>query len=286
MAISVRSSDPASGTRAFAWPVLEAGNGSYSEGVYTVKVVHKDRGRSFELHHSVDHAALIERWIEQGKILFVCAVSAPISAYRKLHVANATPHLVTWVPDDLGAHPVFTPMIVCAEDIDHRVSTKRDGVNALWEGRDLNLLKGSRLAVCPTFALQSGVRGLLDFSERREMHPGQFRVAASREGGFRFKVYLASDLFRGLQAPYVRQGPIGGNIMTHIVSTALSLLRTEFPDDDGEEGWRSYANLVALAGELDSLNLRNWSDEDFEPELASTALYPHKLPTDGLEDGE
>ena len=115
MAISVRSSDLGSGTRAFAWPVLEAGNGSYSEGAYTVDVVHKEPGRSFELKHSVAHATLVERWMEEDKVLFVCAVSAPISAYRKLHMANANPHLVAWMPDDLGAHPLFTPMIVCAK---------------------------------------------------------------------------------------------------------------------------------------------------------------------------
>ena len=284
MAISVRSSDPSSGSKGFAWPVLEAGNGSYSEGMYSVEVVHKIAGRSFEIVHSVAGAALIERWIDEGKILFVCAVSAPVSAYRKVHVANTNRHMVTWTLDDLGAYPLFTPMIVCAEDMTHRVRARPDGVNTLWEGRELNLRKGSRLAVCSTFALQSGVRGLLDFVEHEEMHSGQFRVDASREGGFRFKVRLASDLFRGLQAPYVRQDPRGSNIMTHVVSAALSLLRRDFSGDDGDEGWQSYANLVALAGELENRSLAHWSDDDFEPALAATTLYPHKLPTEGLED--
>ena len=280
MTISVRSSDPTSGSRALAWPVLEAGNGSYNEGVYSVDVVHKNVGRSFELLHSVAGAALVERWIEEAKILFVCAVSAPVSAYRKIHMANANPQLVTWIPDDLGAYPLFTPMIVCAEDITHRVRARRDGVSTLWEGREINLLKGSKLAVCSTFALQSGVRGLLDFVEQQDMPAGRFRVYASREGGFRFKVHLASDLFLGLHALYVRQDAVGGNVMTHVVSAALSLLRKDFADDDGDEGWRSYANLVALAGELENHNLPIWSEDAFEPELAATTLYPHKLPTD------
>ena len=285
MAISVRSSDPASGSRAFAWPVLEAGNGSYGEGRYSVEVVHKTAGRSFELVHSVASAPLVERWIKEGKILFVCAVSAPVSAYREIHTANTSPHMVTWVPDDLGAYPLFTPMIVCAEDMTHRVKARRDGVNMLWEGRELNLLKGSRLAVCATFALQSGVRGLLDFVVHEDLHSGQFRVDASRERGFRFKVRLASDLFRGLRASYVRRDPRGSNIMTHIVSAALSLLRRDYSDDDGDEGWRSYANLMSLARELESRGLAHWSDEDFEPALTATTLYPHKLPTEELEDG-
>ena len=201
-------------------------------------------------------------------------------------MANTTPHVVTWVPDDLGTYPLFTPMIVCAEDMTHRVKARRDGVNMLWEGREINLVKGSKLAVCSTFAFQSGVRGLLDFVEQKDMPAGRFRVYASREEGFRFKVHLASDLFLGLQARYVRQHALGGNVMTHVVSAVLSLLRQDFADDDGDEGWRSYANLVALAGELENHSLPNWSDDDFAPELAATTLYPHKLPTDGLADGE
>lgn len=274
MGISVSTAEAASSIRAFPWPVLEAGNGAYLEGMYSVDIEHRERGRSFMLHHRVEGARLLQRWIEEGTVLFACAAAAPVSAYRKIHRSSDPSHLVSWDPDDLGSHPVFTPMIVVGAEMHHAVDAHRDGLNALWDDQTIELPKGARLAVGPTFALQSGALGLLDFVKDERLAAGQFRVEASREGGFRFKVYLAADLFRSL-APE-RQDAVRWNIMTHIVSAAFARLQRDYGQDDGEEGWRSFANLVSLAAEMDRRNMPHWKDDEFEPELVATEFYPHK----------
>ena len=274
MTIGVSTSDPASAIRAFPWPVLEAGNGAFVDGVYTVDVEHKERGRSFMLSHRIQGADLILRWIREGEVRFACAVAAPVSAYRELHESSDPSHLVQWAADDLGSHPLFTPLIVSAGEMRCTIDAHRDGVNELWEGRTIHLPKGARLAVGPTFALQSGLLGLLDFRLDERLKPGQFRVQASRESGFRFNVYLASDLHRFLAIH--RQEAVGWNIMTHVVATALAQLHNDFSDDTGDEGWESYPNLVSLAEELEQRALPNWTNERFEPEVVATALYPHK----------
>ena len=163
MIVSVRRSESAAGSRGFPWPVLEAGNGSFPGGAYSVHLTHREQGRSFDLRHRVEGAPLIEAWIREGKVRFACAVASPVSAYREVVVSNRASHRVAWRPDDLGSYPLFTPMIVCAEGIDHRIDWERDGANPMWDRVDLHLEKGSRLAVCHTFALQSGLVGLLDF---------------------------------------------------------------------------------------------------------------------------
>lgn len=282
MAISVNTSDPTSAVRSFPWPVLEAGNGAFPDGEYSVEVEHQDRGRSFVISHRVQGAALLERWIEEGVVLFACAMATPVSAYRQLLSSSEASHLVQWEPDNLGSHPVFTPMVVCATEVRLSIEARRDGVNALWDGRTIDVPKGARLAVGPTFALQSGLLGLLDFRLDERLKPGQFRVQASREAGFRFNVYLGADLHRFLKTH--RQEAVGWNIMTHIVSTALAQLSHDFADDDGEEGWESYPNLVSLAEELTRRGLPNWADETFEPEIAATTLYPHKVAGSDVED--
>ena len=278
MQISVCASDPSPLSRAFPWPVLEAGSGSFSEGIYTVTLEHKKPGRSFTLAHEIQGANLITKWIEEGKVRFVCSVAAPVSAYRTLHVSNTPEQTVEWDPDDVGSYPLFTPMIVSSADIEHIVNADTDGVSPLWEGKELHLLKGSRIAVCSTFALQSGVLGLLDFCLKEDYEPGIFKVEPSQEEGFKFRVYLAEDLFNHLK--YKRQEVAGANIMTHIVSASLTYLRNEVSGDDGEEGWESYINLRALADLLESRGLGHWGDDDFEPELVATSLYPHRIPTE------
>ena len=273
--ITVLGSDTAPGSRVFEWPVLEAGNGSFPEGAYTVRLTQGQPGRSFQLAHEVTGASLIERWITDGKILFVCTVASPISAYRAAHYSATPTHEVSWEPDDLGEHPKFTPMIVSSCGFEHRISADSDGVVPQWNRTKVRLRKGSRIAVCPTFELRSGLIGLCDFRLEERFAPGCFKVEPSTEEGFRFKVYLASDLFGYLQ--YQRQEASRANVMTHVVSAAFSHLKHNFSDDDESEGWRSFSGLRSLADFLRTKGLGHWGDEGFDPEFVATSLYPHRL---------
>ena len=273
--ITVLGSDTAPGSRVFAWPVLEAGNGSFPEGAYTVRLAQGQPGRSFQLTHEVAGASLIESWIAAGKVLFVCTVASPISAYRAAHCSAAPTHEVSWDPDDLGEHPKFTPMLVSSRAFEHTISADSDGVVPQWDGIKVRLQRGSRIAVCPTFQLRSGLIGLFDFRLEETFSPRLFKVEPSTEEGFRFKVYLAKNLFEYLQ--YQRQEASKASIMTHIVSAALSHLKSNYTEDDEDEGWRSFSGLRSLATHLQSEGLGHWGDDNFDPEFVATSLYPHRV---------
>lgn len=278
MRIEARSSDPAPGSRGFPWPVLERGNSDFAEGVYAIELEHAEVGKSFELTHEISGAALITRWIAERKVLFACAVAAPASAYRKLHVSEIPAQSVGWDPDDFGEPPKFTPLIVAARDISHTIDAQADGVHSLWDGRRVELPKGARLALFPPFALQSGMMGLLKFHMDEKMDSGRFRVQANNDEGFKIDVHMAKDLFAYLQRGAQRQDATGANVMTHIVSAALNLLKREYSKDDEDEGgWSFHPNLRALAEHLENNGLPHWSDDGFRAEEAATSLYPHKL---------
>lgn len=284
MRISARASDPAAGSRGFPWPVLEQGNSSFPDGVYAVSLEHKERGKSFKLTHEIEGAALISQWIADGGVKFVCAVASPVSAYRRLCVSESPIQLVEWDPDDLGEPPKFTPMIVAARDFTHTINSRTDGASRLWDGKRVELAKGARVAVFPTFGLQSGMLGLLEFCPDSDLESGLFRVEPSTEDGFKFKVYLAEDLFAYLHTGGQRQSPAGANIMTHVVSAALNHLKNRYAVDNDDDGWSSHPNLRALADHLDAMGLPHWSSEDFNAEKAATTLHPHKIPPAEDED--
>ncbi len=277
--ISTRASDPGGGSRAFPWPVLEAGNNSFPSGIYTVTCSDNEVGKSFDLRHGLRGAALIDQWLEQGRLDFVCTVAAPRSMYRMLHKSDAPEQLIAWQQQDLGEYPMFTPMIVARESIQHTVNAVSDGLNRVWDGRELLVPKGGRIAVGYTFKFKSGISGILDFNLEEGLAPGQFRVQPSNEDGFKLKVYLALDLYQHLR--YRRDEIAGKNIMVHVVSAALSVLQRDYSKDDEEEGegWRSYRNLLGLADLLDQKGIPHWSDDDFQAELAATGLYPHTIPS-------
>ena len=279
MKVSVRSTDPAPATRALAWPVLEPGNGGFVNGVYSVSLSFPVPGRSLAIDHEVEGAPLITNWIEARQTQFACAVADPRSAYRRVHRADAPHQLIEWNPDDLGSHPRFTPMILSVSDIQHRVDAERDGLHPLWHGHLLQLTPGSRIAICSTFAFRAGLLGLLDFRLDEELKPGWFRLETSHEEGFKFKVHLARDLFAHLRFTPNRRELTGWNIMTHVVSAALTHLR-DYASEDGEEGWRSFPNLVAFADWLSQKGMGHWSDDDFDPAFTATRLYRHRVPTE------
>lgn len=277
--INTRASAPGS-SRAFPWPVLEAGNDSFPNGVYTVNCSDQEVGKSFRLRHALSGAALIERWLEQGKLDVVCTVAAPRSMYRMLHKSEAPEQLIAWQQQDLGEYPMFTPMIVARDSIQHTADAVADGLNRIWNGRKLVVPKGGRVAVGHTFKFKSGINGILDFNLDEKLTPGRFRVQPSNEDGFKFKVYLASDLYQHLR--YHRDELAGKNIMVHIVSAALGTLQRDYSRDDGEtgEGWQSHRNLIGLADLIEQNELGHWSDDDFQAEFVATKLYPHIIPSE------
>ena len=273
--ISVRASDSGTRSRAFLWPVLESGNSSYENGVYSIRCENKELGKSFLLHHSVENAPLLQKWADSEQLFFVCTVASPRSMYRILKKSSVRQQPVQWDPMDLGEHPMFTPMLVTRNELSHVVDAQTDGINQIWHGKKLCLPKGARVAVGPSFKFQSGITGILDFNLDKALSCGQLRVEPSSEDGFKFKVHLAKNLYDHLV--HNRQELVGGNIMVHIVSVALGILKRDYDSDSGDEGWQSYPNLDGLAEMLDKKGLGHWTDDEFKPELAATILYPHKV---------
>ena len=273
--VSTRSSDPAPFGRARPFPVLETGNGSFPEAVYRVSINTVRPGRSIRVTHTVENAPLLQRWIADGAVRFLCAASAPISAYRRVSKSDTPEHVVEWNLDDLGSHPLFTPMLVLKHEIEHVVDAQADGLNTLWHGRQLKLPKAARVAVGSTFALQGGIQGLLRLRLVEDLPAGSFRVKTDTTGDLMFLVEAAPDLHAYLAQE--RPGPTRGNIMTHVVSAALRVLQREYGGENYEEARNSDRNLQALANALKDNNCPDWNSDDFRPEEVASRMYPHRV---------
>ena len=278
----MRSSEPSAGVRSFAWPVLQRGNTSYPDGSYGAEIESERDRPSFLITHDVRGAPLIARLIAEEKARYACTVSSPIASYRTIHTSACPTHRVEWSHDDLGAPPLFIPLVVATAKVRRTLDAVADGVAALWHGRHVHLLKGSKLLIAPPFQLRSSLLQLLNFELDDNLSDGQFKVRPDTNEGFKFTVALARDLHGFLM--HKRALRYRSNIMTHIFSAALALLHHDYREDDGEEGWRSHSNLVALADDLEAHDHPVWDDEGFHPELVATALHPHLLPLSGEED--
>ena len=277
--VVTRSSDHAPFARARPFPVLETGNGSFPGAVYRVTVALENPGQSIRVAHAVENAPLLQRWIADGAVRFLCATSAPISAYRRVSKSDTSEQIVEWNPKDLGERPLFTPMLVLKHRIEHVVDAQADGLNALWHGRQLQLQKAARVAVGSTFILQGGIQGLLRLRLVEDLPAGSFRVKTDTTADLVFLVEAAPDLHAYLAQQ--RPGPTRGNIMTHVVSAALGVLQREYGPEQNIEIQNSDRNLQALANTLKDNSCPHWHRDDFRPEEVASRMYRHRVAEEG-----
>lgn len=263
--------------RSHGFPVLEAGNISFPDGRYAVEFDPGEDKSSFVLRHRIQGAPLISRLLGEGQARYVCAVSSPISSYRRTYVTREPEQKIRWDQNDLGEAPLFTPMIVSVTSRRLQLSDQYDGVHHVWNGQTVRIDKGSRLALGHVVQLRSSILQLLSLHAVEGLAEGQFFVDAETEQGFQFRVSLHPILHQFLQ--FEGTDGIRGHVMTHIVTACLALLQRDFRDDSTVDGgWVSHRNLRAFADFLKSKNLPHWSEDDFRPEQVATALYPHMLP--------
>lgn len=274
---------PNSAVRAHAFPALESGNMSFPNGRYLVAFEARPDDNSFTVSHRIEGAPLIVEVLSEGLARWVCTVASPVSSYRVSHTSESSEQVVGWDSGDLGEPPMFTPMVVVASPFERTLDQSRDGVHELWHGRRVAFETGMRLALSDVVLMRSSVQNMLVFHNEPSLGEGEFQVQAEPREGFRFRVQLAPDLYRFLQ--YDTGDPRRGHIITHILSACFGVLKSDYADDDGEGGWRSFRGLLAIEEMLKAHGLPHWSEgKEFVPELAATKLHPHRLGEDGEND--
>ena len=264
--------------RAFPFPVLEDGNLSFPEGEYAPEITIDENDCAAEIHHKIMAAPLIEHLINNKKAACCCTVSIPKTGYRELFQGDSFSQNITWGRDWVGEPPTLRPLIVCTGKIVHKLQ-EEDGVHDMWVGETIYFQKGAKIAVGSDFRPTSSIQSLLKIENDDSLKPGQMQINPTTDNGFYFIVKVASDLYKFLRSP-------GGSdhnkhsrsILIHAVSSCFSILANEYSNANSEEGWQSYSNLRALAGDMENKQIVVWYEDDFKPEKAATALYPHLIP--------
>ena len=256
-------------------PVLEEGNLSFPQGRYIVGFVSRDDGPSFELVHRLEGAGLISRLLQHGKAQYACIVSSPRSFYRRTHLSDVPRQTISWNPQELGEPPLFTPMILSTSRQQLVLNADGDDVHAAWDGVSIAIDKGTRLALGNVFDLRSSVMQMIRMEADDTLENNRFQVQAQSEP-FAFVVRASPTLYRYVRT--ARGESIRSNIMTHVVTACFALLQRRFARP---EEWDR--NLERLAQHLTKEYRHRWDEEEFQPEMAAMALYPHVLPKP--EDG-
>ena len=255
-------------------PILESGNLSFPKGRYQLTLQQNPDSCSYNISHHIEKAPLVESLVKQGQAIFACIVSSPMSAHRSIYRAEGEHQSIECDIGELGEPPFFTPMVICTKNIEIVLDDEEHGVHPIWTGQKVEFQRGDRLALGSVVQLQSSLMRLLSLHEDKKLGDGQFVVDVASEP-FHFRVKVGTKLHKGLRYP---NNNFRDHIMTHIVTACLARLKSDYCDDDGDEGWRSIPNLRLLSDYLETRNLGHWCDSEFFPEKVSTDIYPHVLP--------
>ena len=281
-------SNPSSVVRSIPHPVLEDGNFSFLNGSYTVTTeVSGNSGTKVILQHTVAGAPFVENLVATGKAKYACLVSVPKTGYRKLEISNESTQEIGWDLGIAGEPPMLRPLVLfVGEKCRHRL-TEADGVAKIWQGRTIEIEKGSRLARGRYRRPSASIENLLSVRLDENRPNGSFAVAANTNEGFYFIMNAAPDLFYFIQNsqgnPLLR-----ASILTHAVSQCLTILKNDFgekeDDEDSDDHWNQHRTLVDLSEWLKGKVGMHWSDEKFDAVDAATRLYPIQVPN--LDGGE
>lgn len=274
--IEVASPGPSDAILAHEYPVLESGSISFPEGKYHLDLVKGKNRSSFEITHRIEGAPLISNLLKNNKARCACIVSCPVSCFRKTYISKLVKQTIELDIGNLGEPPLFTPMILCWVPQKILLRKIRDGVHPIWEGQEISLSKGFRLAVGSVFQLRSSLSSLISIHLDKQRERGQFEIQIESEP-FRFRVNAGEEIYEDLRA---KSSNTRSNNMTHVVTACLANLKADYADDDEEEGpeaLRALADFLAREGHPD------WKNPEFKPEKVATSLYPlssHKINSD------
>lgn len=266
--------------RSLPYPAIEDGNLSYPNGEYLVETTPQQDGVSVLLNHAVKGADFLERVISAGKAKYGCLVSVPLTGYRKLHLSDDARQRVEWNMDVVGEPPMLRPILISVAEI-YCTLGPSDGVAEAWQGREIKIPRGARLALKSYLRPNSSLHHLLQVENDTSLRDGCFEVKPCQEDGFYFKVHAASDLFPFLQNASGHEAH-RKSVLTHVASRCLEILARDYSsqDEEGEDDskWKSFRNLEALANELAKYELPIWDENGFAADKVATRLYPHRPP--------
>ena len=271
---------PKSGTtsRSLPYPIIEDGNLAFPNGEYDVNFQMSGENEGI-LDHKLKGASFIQKLINQGKAKFACLVSAPSMGYRELQLAETfkSQQKINWDLEIVGDQiPMLAPVVLyVGDDLNHKL-TEEDDVGEFWQNQEICIPKSARLAKRCYLRQSLTIHDLL-IVRKRDLNPGSFTVRERRKGNsFHFYLDAHPDIFYFLQKHTNKRNKLCESIFTHAISGCFNILKDQYSssNEDDEERWRRYPNLVALSDHLIKQTGEDWNNPEFDIVKIATETRP------------
>lgn len=256
---------------AFPFPVLEEGNTSFPNATYAVAQKEMPDASSLTLTHKLENAPFLQKLLDTHQATYACLVAIPITGYRRLHTSKNPQQKITWDKDYMADSPMLRPLLLATKNITHTLG-KHDGVADIWHGQKITIPKGARLAHVSHMRRSFSAVNLLDFKLDKTLGATAMELDVTANSEFCFIVNMGERLHQFMTNPSDKDKMLYHSICVNAVARAFEAIKSDHTN--GKQPWGRYPNLKTLADELADQGLPMWDDEDFDPALVATALFP------------
>ena len=183
---------------------------------------------------------------------------------------------------DLSYAPEIRPSIILLKG--QKITVKESsGLTDFWEqGEHFDIPQYSRIALCPKLKFTSGdISKLMKVELDNKLGDGEMRVIVNQdagEGETPVSLLCGKDVYDALRnvthaEPRNAVESMRCAIITQALCATYAYMNKLGEDEQDEVGGVLAAHLEQLESQTDE----NWENDDFNPSLAATKMYPYVL---------
>lgn len=261
--------------RSFPFPLMSPDGAEYAEGHKYSANLSYSPGAGVKVSHKICGENLVSRRMQEGNARFGCRVWVQGTMIRKtfFHDGNGLSEKQKIAPSDFYSDEMlqrsfFAPMVLDVKGF-HKKIESRDGLDEdCWGGLDIKVDKHAIIAVGGYKQIGDSRSNIIvaKKSSNPQLRDGVAHVEIEGEEG-RIVLYFNESSFQKINSSPLGD-PARQNAFVCGLAEALRKLSKDY-----ENAWRGMRNLEALAGMLEDRGI-HWTDTDFSPLEAATALLP------------
>lgn len=265
-------------TNSYSFPVLEEDKFDYLQEIsYEVKQIDTDsKSHSITFEHKLNGDSMITNMIKNKEAKFTTTVVLKSAMYRETISAiseeiNPT-HVKIEVPlkTTFETQRFFSSIIYTGDDKELTLDSLKMGLDDFWDGITIQLKKGSILAKDGWKELESTASDLLTIKKDANIKYGFDVVVIPEEGG-KFLASVEPGLYNKINELPKNNSHLR-SIVIHMLCLGFLNLAQDYKEDDSD-----LTNFRGIKRELENKQIKTWSDDDFNPNMAACYFLKHNI---------
>ena len=209
--------------------------------------------------HRLRHASTLERLVEEGLAKWATELRCPKTLTARVEEAAGDRQDITWAPEEVDGEVFIIPGLLAVKDFG--MHPKMGDLSPIWEEREFDVRRGWWLARGAARRTETLGQSLLKFKVDEKLPPGRMNIECFKgTEDFYFHIHLATDIWEERTARHVQVAALIG---------ALGHMPVQFKEGEDEP-----RVVEEVRQRLEREGVPVWTDSDFDPARAATAIEP------------